>query len=106
VISGGYEVAASGGAAGDTGGADSGAFFSGGGMVQLDALLSQFAGVVSGFDLGDGVDLQSLGFGSSPGAASLMAQTSGSNAGADGGGHQPYLARAVCGQLHRRRRRP
>jgi hypothetical protein len=33
-----------------------GVFFSGGGMVQLDTLLSQFAGVISGFDLGDGVD--------------------------------------------------
>ena len=43
----------SGDAAGDTdSGTDRGGFFSGGGMVQLDALLSQFAGVVSGFDLG------------------------------------------------------
>jgi autotransporter passenger strand-loop-strand repeat protein len=85
VISGGYELA-NGGAAADTnnGATDPGVFFSGGGMVALDALLSQFAGVVSGFDLGDGVDLQSLGFGSAPGVASLMQATSGSEAGASG----------------------
>ena len=86
VISGGYELA-NGGAAADTnngGGTDPAVFFSGGGMVALDALLAQFAGVVSGFDLGDGVDLQSLGFGSAPGVASLMQATSGSEAGASG----------------------
>jgi autotransporter passenger strand-loop-strand repeat protein len=50
VISGGYELGASGGTAGDSnsGGNAAGVFFSGGGMVQLDALLSQFAGVISG----------------------------------------------------------
>ena len=85
VISGGYELASAGTAA-DTGSAGTAVFFSGGGMVALDALLAQFAGVISGFDLGDGVDLQSLGFGSSPGAASLMVQTSGGNASTDGGG--------------------
>ncbi len=56
VISGGYELGTSGGAAGDTDsgdGTDRGVFFSGGGMMRLDALLSQFAGVISGFDLGD-----------------------------------------------------
>ena len=65
-----------------------GVFFSGGGMMRLDALLSQFAGVISGFDLGDEVDLRSLGFGSSPGAASWMPQTFGGNgsAGLEGGG--------------------
>ena len=70
VISGGYELGASGATAADTnsGGTDPGVFFSGGGMVALDALLAQFAGVISGFDLGDGVDLQSLGFGSSSSA--------------------------------------
>jgi len=87
VTSGCYELGASGATAADTNNASTaGAFFSGGGMVALDALLAQFAGVISGFDLGDGVDLQSLGFGSSPGAASLMAQTSGGNASTDGGG--------------------
>jgi hypothetical protein len=82
VISGGYELGAGGGTAGDTnsGGTDRGVF-SGGGMVQLDALLSQFAGVISGFDFANEVDLQSLGFGWS----SLMAQTSAGNASADGG---------------------
>jgi fibronectin-binding autotransporter adhesin len=36
----------------------------GGGMMQLDSLLSQFAGVISGFDLGDEIGPHSLGFGS------------------------------------------
>jgi hypothetical protein len=53
-------------------------------MVALDALLAQFAGVISGFDLGDGVDLQSLGFGSSSNAASWMQATSGNETGASG----------------------
>ena len=64
LISGGFELGVSGGTASDTdsgGGADRGAFFSGGGMVQLDSLLSQFAGDISGFDLVDEVNLQSLG---------------------------------------------
>jgi hypothetical protein len=67
---------------------DRGVFFSGGGMVQLDALLSRFAGVISGFDLANEVDLQSLGFGSSSSAALWMPQTSGGNgsAGVQGGG--------------------
>jgi hypothetical protein len=39
-----------------------GAFFSGSGLVQLEALLSQFAGVISGFDLGDALELRSLSF--------------------------------------------
>jgi hypothetical protein len=51
-------------------------------MVQLDSLLSQFAGVVSGFDLGDGVDLRSLGFGSSSSATRWMQQTSEAKGGA------------------------
>jgi autotransporter passenger strand-loop-strand repeat protein len=81
-ISGGYEFHASGGAVGDTdsGGSATGVFFSGGGMVQLDALLSRFAGVISGFDLGNEVDLPSLGFGSSSSAASWMPQASGADA--------------------------
>jgi hypothetical protein len=89
VISGGYQPA-SGGAAADTdsGGTDRGVFFSGGGMVQLDALLSQFAGVISGFDLGNEVDLRSLGFGSSSSAASWTPQTGGNgSAGVEGAGH-------------------
>jgi hypothetical protein len=78
VISGGYECGVSGGAAGDTdsgGDTDRGVFFSGGGMVQLDALLSQFAGVISGFDLGDEIGPHSLGFGSSYSAMSWMRET-------------------------------
>jgi hypothetical protein len=88
VISGGYALA--GGTAGDTdSGTDRGVFFSGGGMVQLDALLSQFAGVISGFDPGSEVDLRSLGFGSSSGAALWMSHPSGTNgsAGVEGGGN-------------------
>jgi len=54
-------------------------------------LVSQFAGDISGFDLGDGVDLRSLGFGSSSGAIPWMQQTSGADGGgpanAVGGGH-------------------
>jgi len=86
VISGGYEASASAGTAADTGSGagTAGVFFSGGGMVALDALLAQFAGVISGFDLGDGVDLQSLGFGSSSNAASWMQATSGNETGASG----------------------
>jgi hypothetical protein len=84
VISGGYQVA-NGGAAEETdsGGTDRGAFFSGGGMVQLDAL-SQFAGVISGFDLGNALDLRSLGFGSSSSAASWTPHASGADGGASG----------------------
>jgi hypothetical protein len=39
-------------------------------MVQLDSLLSQFGGVISGFDLGDEIGPHSLGFGSSSSAMS------------------------------------
>jgi hypothetical protein len=92
VVSGGYELGTSGGAAGDTdscGGIDRGAFFSSG-MAQLDALLSRFAGFISGFDLCDEIDLRSLGFGSSSSAMSLMQQASaadgGGPAGVNGGG--------------------
>ncbi len=86
VVSGGYELA-SGGAAGDTdSGTDRGMFFSGGGLVQLDALLSQFAGVVSGFDLANELDLRSLGFGSSSSATSWAPQANGA-AGVEGGGN-------------------
>ena len=52
-------------------------------MVQLDSLLSQFAGVISGFDLGDEVGPQSLGFGSSSSAV-WMQQTSATDGGAPG----------------------
>jgi hypothetical protein len=59
-------------------------------MSQLDPLLSQFAGVISGFDLGEEVDLRSLGFGSSSSAMSWMRETSRADAGPPGmdkGGH-------------------
>jgi len=98
VVSGGYEVAASGGTAADTGGGNAGVFFSGGGMVALDALLSQFAGVISGFGLGEEVDLQSLGFGASPSATSWMQGTSGSEAGASGGDKGGLFSLTLLGQ--------
>jgi hypothetical protein len=86
VISGGYQLGAGSGADTDSGG--TGVFFSGGGTVQLDALLSQFAGVISGFDLGSEVDLRSLGFGPSSGAASWTPQTGGNgSAGVEAAGH-------------------
>jgi hypothetical protein len=56
-----------------------GVFFSGGGMMRFDSLLSQFGGVISGFDLGDEIGPHSLGFGSSSSAMSW-----GTNAGAPG----------------------
>jgi len=34
-------------------------------MIAVCSLLSHFAGVISGFDLADEIDLRSLGFGSS-----------------------------------------
>ena len=84
--------------AGDAGDTDRGVSFSGGGMAQLDTLLAQFAGVISGFDLGGGVDLQSLGFGSSSSAMAWMQRTSGGDglASADGGGH--IFSLALLGQ--------
>jgi hypothetical protein len=48
-------------------------------MRQLDSLLSQIAGVISGFDLADEIGPHSLGFGSSSSAMSW-----GANAGAPG----------------------
>jgi autotransporter passenger strand-loop-strand repeat protein len=39
-----------------------------GGMMRLDSLLSQFAGVISGFDFGDEIRPHSLGFGANAGA--------------------------------------
>lgn len=69
MISGGYELASGGTAASaNSGGTDLGAVFSGGGLMQLNALLSQ----------------ASLGFGSSPNAASWMAPPSAGAAGTAG----------------------
>ena len=101
VISGGYQLGASGGTAWEpdsSGGTDRGVFFSGGGMVQLDALLSQFAGVVSGFDLANEVDLRSLGFGSSSSAASWMPQVSAANGGAPGADKGGLFSLTLLGQ--------
>jgi hypothetical protein len=60
-----------------SGGGGAGPF--GGGMSQLDLLLSHFDGVISGFDLRDEIGPHSLGFGSSSGANSW-----GANVGAPG----------------------
>jgi hypothetical protein len=57
--------------------------------VQRDALLSPFFGVVSGFDLGDEVDLRSLGFGSS---------SSGNGGGPANAGVGHILSLALLGQ--------
>jgi autotransporter passenger strand-loop-strand repeat protein len=66
VHSGGYEF----GGGGTQPAEADGVFFSGGGMMRLDSLLSQFAGVISGFDLGDEIGPHSLGFGASSSAVS------------------------------------
>jgi hypothetical protein len=49
-------------------------------MMQLDSLLSQIAGVISGFDLGDDIGPHSIGFGSSSNAMSWMRESSGADA--------------------------
>jgi autotransporter passenger strand-loop-strand repeat protein len=83
-----------------------GVFFSGGHMMQLDSLFSQFAGVISGFDLGDEIGPHSLGFGSSSTAMSWGGQCR-STGHRQGRQHlQPHLARAVCGQFRCQRGRP
>jgi hypothetical protein len=78
VHSGGYEFVGGGAQPAET----NGVFFSGGGMMGLESLLSEFAGVISGFDLGDEIGPHSLGFGSSLSAMSWMRETSGGDAGA------------------------
>jgi autotransporter passenger strand-loop-strand repeat protein len=95
VVSGGYELGASGGTAGDTssGGDTAGVFVSDGGMVQLDALLAQFAGVVSGFEL----DLRSLGFDALFSAMPWMQQASGI-AGGDASGLNGGFSLALLDQ--------
>jgi autotransporter passenger strand-loop-strand repeat protein len=95
VISGGYQLGTSAGTAGDTNGGGHTAGVSGGGMVQLDELLSQFAGIISEFDLGNGVDLRSLGFGPSS-SATPSVSNGGAPANIDGGGH--ILSLALLGQ--------
>ena len=67
-------------------------------MVQLDALLSQFAGVVSGFDLGGELDLRSLGFGSSSSAASWTPQSSVANGRASGIDKSGLFSLTLLGQ--------
>src|SRR5208283_135348 len=51
---------------------------------RLDAVLSQFAGVISGFDLWDELGPHSLGFGSSADTMSWMRKNSGADTGAAG----------------------
>jgi hypothetical protein len=76
VHTGGYEL----GGGGRQPAEANGVFFSGGGMMQLDSLLSQFVEVISGFDLGDDIGPHSLGFGSSSNAMSRMRESSGADA--------------------------
>jgi hypothetical protein len=78
VHSGGYEFAGGGGP------------FDGG-MRQTDLLLSQFGGVISGFDLGDEIGPHSLGFGSSSSAMPWIQEASGTP-GVDKGGNTFNLA--------------
>ena len=72
------------------GGTASRVFFAGGGRLQLDAL-SQFEGVISGFDLGDQIDLRSLAYSPASSTVSWTQLTSGANASGalsvDEGGH-------------------
>ena len=72
------------------GGTASRVFFAGGGRLQLDAL-SQFGGVISGFDLGDQIDLRSLAYSPASSTVSWTQLTSGANASGalsvDEGGH-------------------
>jgi hypothetical protein len=81
VHSGGYELV---GGDAPTAEAANKVFFSSGGMMQVDSLLSQFAGVISGFDLGDEIGLRSLGFGSAASTISWMHEPFGTDAGAPG----------------------
>jgi hypothetical protein len=75
VISGGHELGGDG-----TPAEGKGVFLSGGGMMQLDSLLSQIAGVISGFDLGDDIGPHSLGFGPPSSGMSWMREPSGADA--------------------------
>jgi hypothetical protein len=71
VHSGGYEL----GGGGTQPAEANGVFFSGGGMMELDSLFSEFAGVISGFDFGDDIGPHSLGFGSSSNAMFWMRES-------------------------------
>jgi autotransporter passenger strand-loop-strand repeat protein len=113
ITSGGYELVSSGGNAVATkisggtldvaaGGSASGIVFSSGGMLQVDSG-GHVSGAISGFHLGDEIDLRGLAYVSGSSTLSWKQKTSGANA----RGHlQPHLARAVWGQFRSRRGRP
>jgi autotransporter passenger strand-loop-strand repeat protein len=116
ISSGSYELVSSGGIAVAThisggtlevtsGGTASGVSFSGGDLMQLDSLLSQFVGVISGFDLGDEIGPRSLGFGSSFSTMPWMQETSGTDRSAPGV-DKAHPARAVWRQFQSGRGRP
>jgi autotransporter passenger strand-loop-strand repeat protein len=90
VSSGGYEQVFSGGAANATtinggtlevtsGGSAGAVLFASGGILQLDSSLA-FGGTISGFQLGDEIDLRSLAFTSGVTSLSWTQLTSGANA--------------------------
>jgi autotransporter passenger strand-loop-strand repeat protein len=90
VSSGGYELVSSGGSAVAThisggtlevasGGTASGVVFSSGGILQLDAS-SHLSGTISGFHLGEEIDLRGLAFSSSSSTLTWKHTTSGANA--------------------------
>jgi hypothetical protein len=62
-----------------SGGTASGIVFSSGGTLQLDAS-SHLSGTISGFHLGDEIDLRGLAFSSSSSTLSRKQKTSGTNA--------------------------
>jgi autotransporter passenger strand-loop-strand repeat protein len=90
ISSGGYELVSSGGSAiatvisGGTlevasGGSASGVVFSSGGMLQVDSG-GHVSGTISGFHLGDEIDLRGLAYNSGSSTASWTQKTSGANA--------------------------
>jgi autotransporter passenger strand-loop-strand repeat protein len=90
ITSGGYELVSSGGTAVAThisggtlevvsGGTASGVLFSSGGTLQLDSG-AQLSGTISGFHLGEAIDLRGLAFSSSSSTLSWTQRTSGANA--------------------------
>ena len=90
ITSGGYELVSSGGTAVATtisggtlevasGGSASGVVFSSGGMLQLDSG-AHVSGTISGFHLGDEIDLRGLAYNSGSSTLSWTQKTSGANA--------------------------
>jgi hypothetical protein len=98
VHSGGYEFAG-----GGTQPAEANGVFFSGGMTRFDSLLSQFGGVISGFDLGDEIGPHSLGFGSSSSAMSWKADAGAPGVGKGGSTFNLTLLGQFWGQFRSRR---